>query len=147
MSTIDKTLFDRIGGLETLQKVHKIFYDKAYAHEWLKLYFTDKPQILLEEQQTDFMAQLIGGPKRYAGKSPKMAHQHIHITDDLFTLRQCLLNESLKEFGLDDNLRKEWIMADAALKKAITKNTVDECKQSYPTQPILDFPKPSHIKI
>jgi len=27
------------------------------------------------------------------------------------------------------------------------KKTIDECKQSYPTQPILDSPKPSHIKI
>ncbi|ORU91539.1 MAG: hypothetical protein A6F70_00210 [Cycloclasticus sp. symbiont of Bathymodiolus heckerae] len=147
MSTIDKTLFNRIGGLETLQKVHKIFYDKAYSHKWLKLYFTDKPQMLLETQQTDFMAQLIGGPKRYAGKTPKMAHQHIHITDDLFKLRQQLLDESLQEFGLAEGLRKEWLMADAALKRAITKNSVDECKQSYPTQPILDFPKPADIDI
>jgi len=141
MATIDKTLFSRIGGLTTLQKVHRIFYNKAFSHPWLKLYFTDKPQTLLEEQQTDFMAQLIGGPKRYAGKTPKMAHQHIHITDELFELRQQLLDEAIREFGLADDLRKEWIMADAALKKAITKKSVDECKKSYPTQPILDFPK------
>jgi len=143
MATIDKTLFNRIGGLTTLQKVHKIFYDKVYSHEWLKLYFTDKPQTLLEDQQTDFMAQLIGGPKKYAGKTPKMAHQHIHITDDLFELRQQILDQSLREYGLADGLRKEWLMADAALKKAITKKSVDECKQSYPTQAILDFPKPT----
>ena len=147
MATIDKTLFGRIGGLETLQKVHKIFYDKAYAHEWLRLYFTDKPQTVLEDQQTDFMAQLIGGPKRYAGKTPKMAHQHIHITEDLFTLRQQLLSDSLKEFRLPDDLRKEWLMADATLKRAITKDSADECSQSYPNQEILSFPKPAHIKV
>lgn len=143
MATIDKTLFNRIGGLPTLQKVHKIFYDKVYSHEWLKLYFTDKPQTLLEDQQTDFMAQLIGGPKKYAGKTPKMAHQHIHITDELFELRQQILDQSLREYGLADGLRKEWLMADAALKKAITKKSVDECKQSYPSQAILDFQKPT----
>jgi len=147
MATIDKTLFDRIGGIETLQKLHKVFYDKAFAHEWLKLYFTDKPQTLLEEQQTDFMAQLTGGPKKYAGKSPKMAHQHIHITDDLFELRQRLLSESLQELGISESLSKEWLMADAALKKAITKDDVSECKRAYPNQPILDFKKPEHIKI
>jgi len=54
----------------------------------------------LEERQTDFMAQLIGGPKRYAGKSPKMAYQHIQITDDLFTLRQRLLMNRLKNLAL-----------------------------------------------
>ena len=147
MSVIDKTLFKRVGGLETLQKVHKIFYDKAYSHEWLKLYFTDKPQRLLEDQQTDFMAQLIGGPKRYAGKTPKMAHQHIHITDDLFTLRQRLLKESLEEFGLAEQLVKEWLMADVALKRAITKDSVEQCTQAYPNQEILSFPKPKGIKL
>ncbi|MEW4981901.1 MAG: group 1 truncated hemoglobin [Cycloclasticus sp.] len=147
MSVIDKTLFKRIGGLETLQKVHRIFYDKAYSHEWLKLYFTDKPQTLLEDQQTDFMAQLIGGPKRYAGKTPRMAHQHIHITEDLFTLRQRLLKESLEEFGLAEHLLKEWLMADTALKRAITKDSVEQCTQAYPNQEILSFPKPKDINL
>ena len=145
MATIDKTLYNRIGGKETLKKVHKIFYDKAYEHEWLKLYFTDKPQTLLEDQQTDFMAQLMGGPKIYAGKSPKMAHQHIHITEELFRLRQFMLNDSIKEFGLADDLRKEWMQADAALKKAVTKNSVNECEKAYPGQDILSFQKPSNI--
>jgi len=145
MATIDKTLFVRIGGFDTLKKVHKIFYDKAYEHDWLKLYFTDKPQTVLEDQQTDFMAQLMGGPKRYAGKTPKMAHQHIHITDELFKLRQHMLNESLLEYGLDDELRKEWMRADAALKQAVTKTSVDECQKAYPGQEILSFPKPSHL--
>ncbi len=63
------------------------------------------------------MAKLIGGPKKYAGKTPKMGHQHIHITDELFELRQQLLNEAIREFALADDLRNEWIMADTALKK------------------------------
>lgn len=53
------------------------------------------------------MAKLIGGPKKYAGKTPKMAHQHIHITDELFELRQQLLNEAIHEFALTDDLRNE----------------------------------------
>ncbi|MDH3327283.1 MAG: group 1 truncated hemoglobin, partial [Gammaproteobacteria bacterium] len=80
MATINKTLYERLGGVETLEKVHKIFYDKAYKHPWLRLYFTDKLQQVLEEQQTDFMTQLMGGPKKYGGKTPKMAHQHMNIT-------------------------------------------------------------------
>jgi len=145
MASIDKTLFDRLGGIETLKRVHKIFYDKAYAHPWLKLYFTDKPQQVLEDQQTDFMAQLIGGPKRYAGKTPKMAHQHINITDELFNLRRSMLSESITEAGLPDALRDEWLNADGALKVSITKKSVEECETAYATQAILDFPKPANF--
>ena len=144
MASINKTLYDRIGGEPTLQKVHKIFYDKAYEHEWFKLYFTDKPQAILESQQTDFMAQLMGGPRKYAGKTPKMAHQHIHITEDLFRLRQFMLNDSLKEYGLADDLRKEWMQADATFHKALVK-PLDSCEKAYPGQDILSFSKPENL--
>lgn len=138
---IDQTLYDRLGGKETFIKVHKIFYDKAYAHPWLSKFFTDKPQHVLENQQTDFMVQLMGGPKVYGGKSPKFAHQHMMITEELFTLRARMLNESIKEAGIADDLRIGWMKADAALKKALVKTSIDECEKSYATQVILDFPK------
>jgi len=142
MSSISKSLYARLGGKEVLQKVHKDFYDKAYAHPWLKLYFTDKPQTVLEDQQTDFMAQLIGGPKAYGGKTPKMAHQHMNISEELFALRRSLLSEAIKDNGISDALREEWLTADSALKNAIVKKSVDDCRRAYNTQEILDFRKP-----
>lgn len=141
---IDKTLFGRLGGKPTFIKVHKIFYDKAYAHPWLSKYFTDKPQEVLENQQTDFMAQLMGGPKAYAGKTPKSAHQHMVITDELFELRAQMLSDSLKEAGVQEDLKKEWLAADAALKKSLVKSSEEECSQAYPNQPILNFPRPAN---
>ena len=139
---IDQSLFERLGGQETYDKVHKIFYDKAYAHPWLSKFFTDKPQEHLENQQTDFMMQLMGGPKRYAGKSPKDAHKHIFITDELYELRAQLLAESIQEAGISNELKQEWIKADATFQRALVKNSADECVRAYPTQPILNFTRP-----
>ena len=138
---IDKTLYDRLGGKPTFVKVHKIFYDKAYAHHWLSKFFTDKPQVVLENQQTDFMVQLMGGPKAYGGKSPKSAHQHMVITDELFELRSEMLSDSIKEAGISDPLRIEWLEADRTLKRALVKTSEVECTVAYPNQPILNFPK------
>ena len=138
---IDKTLFERLGGKNTFIKVHKIFYDKAYAHPWLSKYFTDKPQEVLENQQTDFMVQLMGGPKAYGGKSPKSAHQHMVISDELFELRSRMLSDSIKEAGISDSLRDEWLDADRTLKRALVKSSEKECSQAYPNQPILNFSK------
>lgn len=138
---IDKTLYDRLGGKETFIKVHKIFYDKAYADPWLSKYFTDKPQEVLENQQTDFMVQLMGGPKIYGGKSPKSAHQHMVITDELFELRSNILSESIKEAGIADGLRQEWLDADRTFKRALGKKSEAECTQAYPNQAILNFPR------
>ncbi len=136
---IDKTLYDRLGGKQTFIKVHKIFYDKAYADPWLSKFFTDKPQIVLENQQTDFMVQLMGGPKAYGGKSPKSAHQHMVITPELFELRAQLLSDSIKEAGINDALREEWLDADRTFKRALEKTSESECTRSYPNQPILNF--------
>ena len=138
---IDKTLFDRLGGKQTFIKVHKIFYDKAYNDPWLRKYFTDKPQELLENQQTDFMVQLMGGPKVYGGKTPKSAHQHMVISEALFDLRAQILSESIKDAGIRDDLREEWLAADATFKKALLKSSETECIKAYPTQPILNFQK------
>ena len=141
--SIDKSLYERLGGKQTYTKVHKIFYDKAYAHPWLSKYFTDKPQEVLENQQTDFMVQIMGGPKAYGGKSPKSAHQHMLITAELFELRAELLSESIKEAGVADNLREEWLAVDATFKRALVKSSQQDCTQSYPNQPILNFAKPA----
>jgi len=138
---IDKTLYNRLGGKPTFVKVHKIFYDKAYADPWLRKFFTDKPQEVLESQQTDFMVQLMGGPKAYGGKSPKSAHQHMVITEELFELRAQMLSDSIKEAGIRDNLREEWLDADRTFKRALQKKSESECTLAYPNQPILNFPR------
>ncbi|NOY66384.1 MAG: group 1 truncated hemoglobin [Gammaproteobacteria bacterium] len=136
---VDKTLYDRLGGKNTFIKVHKIFYDKAYAHSWLSKYFTDIPQDVLENQQTDFMVQLMGGPKAYSGKTPKCAHQHMVISAELFDLRSQMLSDSIKEAGVSDDLRSEWIAADGMLKKSVVKSSEKECSVQYANQPILNF--------
>jgi len=136
--SLDKTLFLRLGGKQTLVKVHKLFYDKAYSHPWLRKYFTDKPQEVLERQQTAFMGQLMGGPKAYAGKSPKSAHRHMEISEELFDLRSQMLSDSIKAAGVSDELRQEWLAADEALRRAVVK-PLEDCTRAYPSQRFLSF--------
>lgn len=145
MATVDKTLFDRIGGFDTLRKVHKIFYDELFQHPWIRPYFTDKPQEVLENQQTDFMAQLMGGPRCYGGKTPKMAHQHMHIVEEMFDIRNDVLSDAIKKAGIADDLREEWLAADRSLKQAVVKKSKEDCRTAYAAQEILDFPKPANL--
>jgi len=138
---IDKTLYDRLGGRAVFEKVHRIFYNRVYVHDWLGKYFAGKPQVNLENQQTDFMIQLMGGPKVYGGKAPKFAHQHMMISEELFELRAQMLSDAIRDAGVADDLSREWLAADAVLKKSIVKSSVTECRIAYATQIILDFPK------
>ena len=124
MKVKKKTLFDEVGGLPTLQKVHKIFYDKVYAYEWLKEFFVGHNQEAIENQQTSFMAEKIGGPITYVGKPLKMAHRAMYITQELFDIRQRLLDESLKEAGINKSLRHRWLKIDNAFKGQIVKDSI-----------------------
>lgn len=121
-----QTLFTAVGGLPTLQKVHKVFYDKIYAHAWLQQFFIGHNQQAIEDRQTSFMAEKMGGPAEYWGKDPKMAHRHMYITQELFDIRQQLLHESLQEAGVSEDLAQRWLKIDSAFKRQIVKPSIED---------------------
>lgn len=137
-----KSLYEAIGGRPTLEKVHKIFYDKIYADAWIGLFFKDIKQKIIEDQQTDFMSDLMGGPKNYCGKFPQPAHKHMYITEELFEYRHKLLRESLLEANVSEQLAQAWIKLDGAFKKAIVKQSVQDCESRYKGEEILVFDNP-----
>ncbi len=130
MQRSQQTLFDAVGGLETLKKVHKIFYDKIYTHYWLKLFFTGHDQQSIENRQTAFMAEKMGGPVEYFGKQPLMAHRHMYITKKLYDVRHELLRESLLEAGVAATLIERWLKIDYAFIRQIVKPSIESFYQT-----------------
>ena len=140
-----QSLYDAVGGLPTLEKVHKIFYDKIYIHPWLKQFFAGHNQEAIEDRQTSFMGEKMGGPK-YLGKPLKQVHENMYITQELFELRHEILKESLTEAGLSDDAATRWLKIDDAFMKQITKPSVETFYRDYHftfKQRII-IPKPSN---
>lgn len=138
-----KTLFEQLGGRPTLERVHKIFYDKLYANPWLGQYFAGIDQKHIENQQTDFMTPAMGGPEVYSGAFPIPAHKHMHITEDLFTLRNGFLRESLAEAGVPELLAARWLKIDSAFRTGIVKKSIMDCEKRFATDDILSYQDPS----
>jgi truncated hemoglobin YjbI len=147
MQSSKQTLFDAIGGLETIRKVHKIFYDKIYAHYWLKLFFAGHNQQSIENRQTAFMAEKMGGPGQYYGKQPLMAHRQMYITQELYDIRHELLRDSLREAGVTEDLAERWLKIDYAFIRQIVKPSIESFYQTtfrYEQRVIIPQPaKPS----
>ncbi len=139
-------IFEQVGGYEMLKKVNKIFYDKIYAHPWIGQYFKSINQEHIENQQTDFMAQAFGGPEKYAGKFVPDAHVHMMITEELFQVREALLDEAFLEAGANALLIEKWKTIDNAFKRKVVKKSIAECKLRYNTDVIQDFPNPNPLK-
>ena len=139
-----QSLFEAVGGLPTLHNVHKIFYDRIYAHDWLKVFFAGHNQEAIENRQTDFMARKMGGPDQYRGRELKVAHRHMYITRELFDIRQVLLKESLKEAGVADDLIVRWLKIDQAFHRAIVKDSIESFyKTTWQYQKRIIVPKPA----
>jgi hemoglobin len=113
-SIVEGTLFDAIGGIPTLERVHKSFYDKVFAHPWIGQFFVGTKQPLIERRQTLFMAEKMGGEIRYPGRPLEIAHRRMFITQELLEVRQQLLRESIEQAGLAVDLVRRWLRIDKA---------------------------------
>ncbi len=134
--------FDEMGGRKSLILINKIFYDKVYAHPWLKNFFEKIPQQHIEDQQVDFMQKVLGGQNIYAGKAPPAAHMHIVITEEVFEVRQQLLIEAMNEANANLQLREKWLSLDQSFKRVLLKAGPSQCKRRFKTDEILHFEKP-----
>jgi hemoglobin len=138
-----ESLYDQVGGKATLDKVHKIFYDKVYAHPWLKQFFEGHAQEAIEGRQTSFMGEKMGGPP-YLGKPIGQVHENMYITPELVAVRHELLRESLEEAGVEAALCKRWLRIDTAFMKSITKDSLESFYRDYkfPHKQRIIIPKP-----
>ena len=137
------SVFTRIGGRPTLERVLHAFYDRAFAHPWLGKFFANTERAEIERQAADFMTQALGGPREFRGVFPKPAHQHMFITDELWDLRLDVLEQTLLECGVDKETVAGWIKLEGAFHGVVVKQSVDECEERFPGDRILDFPRQS----
>lgn len=140
------SLYDDIGGKPYLIRVVKKFYDKVYAHPWLKLFFQNTPQQHIENQQIDFMIGALGGPRVYSGRNPRDAHPHLLITEEVFELRNQLLIEALNEEYASELLIERWLQIEVVFKNSIIKSSITQCKGRYNSDQILDFENPQKFR-
>jgi len=142
MNETEKSLFELVGGRPTLEKVHKIFYDKVYAHPSMLPFFEGTNREVVESQQTNFAASQMGGDIIFSGKTPHSCHQRMFITQEHFDLRNTLLRESLREFGLAEELAERWLELSEVFAKKIVKSDISECQTRYKNEKILTAPLP-----
>ncbi len=138
-----QTLFDAIGGLEAMERIHHAFYDKVYAHPWLGQFFAGHDQAVIELRQTQFMAEKMGAGTIYPGRDLPLAHRRMYITEELLQVRQALLRESLEEAGLADDLVRRWLKIDRAFWGKIENSSLASFRQidlKYEQPLIIDKP-------
>jgi len=141
-----QSIYEAVGGLPTLQRVHKIFYDKIYDHPWLQKFFDGFDQQAIEDKQTSFMGEKLGGPA-YLGKPLRQVHENMYISQELADLRHEILRESLKEAEVSDELAERWLRVDSAFMQQVIKKSIDSFYRDYQFQykQRIIHPKPNDL--
>ncbi len=118
------------------------FYELVYKDFWFKEIFKVIDQKVITSQQTDFMVQAFGGPKKYGGRSVLDAHPHIFINEEIWQKREDLLKEAFRKMNTPMDIQEKWLKIDDAFKRSIMKNSIDDCKKRYATDEIIYVPNP-----
>ena len=126
---------------EIVKAINKNFYDRVYADPWLAKMFEIVPQEVIESQQTDFMVGALGGPVRYRGRSPKDAHPHLYVTEEIWQRREEHLLATFEELKVGESIAQKWLKIDNAFKQSIVKNSIDECQKRFFTDEIVSLRK------
>jgi len=142
-SLLNDNFFEQIGGYPCLRRVHGLLYTKLFTHPWLKGFFVHTKREIVESQQTDFWASLMGGPKNYGGRSPRDAHVHMFMPSEVFAIRHALLGEALAEANIAPHLREKWLALDSQFERAIVNKSPDECRGRYRTEAVIIVPRPT----
>ena len=134
--------FEQMGGRRSLVLINKVFYDKIYKHPWMKQFFENIPQHLIEAQQVDFMQKVLGGENIFMGRTPPKAHMHIMINEEIFQVRKQLLQQAFAETNAKPELIQKWLALDDSFKRVLFKDSVAKCQRRFNSDDILDFPNP-----
>ncbi len=135
------SLYDDLKDRTVIKRVNELFYEKVYNHPWLSKYFESVSREFITRQQTDYIIGEIGGPKLFTGRLPYNAHPHMFLTDELFDIREALLNEAFEEANVPAELRRTWLNIDESFRSVIVKKRLDECEKRFMTDKILAFDK------
>ncbi|MDF1849950.1 MAG: group 1 truncated hemoglobin [Verrucomicrobiales bacterium] len=103
MSLPETTLYERIGGAETIATLVDSFYAKVTADPELKHYFAKAPMDKLLRMQKEFFSSATGGPITYSGRPLSQVHRGMDISKREFGRFTEHLIETLKEVGVAES--------------------------------------------
>jgi hemoglobin len=98
----ERSLYERIGGEESIAKLVDHFYAKVVADPEIGYYFTHVPMGKLIPMQREFFAMATGGPALYSGRPLSEIHRPLAISRREFARFTEHLIETLQEIGIDE---------------------------------------------
>jgi hemoglobin len=112
----EKSLYDRLGGKDSIQKVVTDFVGNVVADKRINKFFAKTDGKKLIGLLTDQVCEATGGPCKYKGKTMADAHKGMKITDADFNALVEDLKKSLDKFKVDAKSQTDLLTALGGMK-------------------------------
>eukprot|EP01084_Bolivina_argentea_P193204 331500_1 len=137
------SLYDEIGGSESLEAFVDLFYKKLLSDDKLAPFFHHTSMNVQQHHLKMFLTAVFGGPQEYKGRSLYEAHsgaRKMGLTSDIFDIVAGYLMETLSELGIKEHHINT--IVDIALS---VKDDVLGAKECYSSQEVNSSPESDNI--
>lgn len=97
-----ETLYEKLGGEDSIGKVVDEFYQRVLADDTVNQYFENTDMDKQREHQTKFLSFALGGPKQYSGQSMAKAHEGMNLQPIHFDAIARHLHDALEHFQVSE---------------------------------------------
>ncbi len=112
------SLYDEIGP-QKIRRIVEVFYERCLVDPMLAHFFWNSDHSQLVEMQLGFVSGLLGGPKTYEGRPLTQVHESLRIRPPHFLRRQRILQETMIEEGLAQDMATAWLELETRLRPLI----------------------------
>lgn len=97
---MDRNLYERFGGMETVARVVFDFYERVLRSRRLAPYFAGVDMARLIDHQTKFLSSVLDGKPRYSDAHLRQMHARLAIDEDAFDEMLALMAEAMGACGV-----------------------------------------------
>jgi hemoglobin len=118
---MERTLYERLGGLDAITAVVEDFRDRVAADDRINLKFARTDLARLRKMLIDQVCEATAGPCRYSGRSMKEAHGGMKVTNGEFDALVHDLVATLNQFKVPSAEQEELLAILGPLKSDIVE--------------------------
>ena len=118
---MERTLYERLGGMDAITAVVEDFRDRVAADDRINLKFARTDLARLRKMLIDQVCEATGGPCHYNGRNMKVAHAGMGVTKGEFSALVDDLVATLKQFKVPSAEQDELLAILGPLKADIVE--------------------------
>lgn len=119
--------FERLGGEAGLRAVIEDFIKRVTSDMMIGFHFRGVDHARLTQMEFEFARAHLGGAGPYSGRPLRSAHAPHRIMGGQFNRRLRILDKTLEDHGVPDDIRLAWVRHNEELRSQITADGPTEC--------------------